>query len=219
MAARKRNAKRRSTGRNKSSGIPAWFWLLGGIFIGLGTAVALMFRGYLPEFKDHTPEIDKPVASAASSALIEDSPQPKEPEKPRYDFFTVLPEMEVVVPEQELQRKAAANVPEPVSNTSTAEVTAAPSANVSPSSSPAVTNTSADRYILQVGSFQNSSEAEQMKAQLAMIGFSANVQTVNVDGQSWHRIRVGPFDGAREAEDMRRMLTDNQFTPLVMKAK
>ena len=219
MAARKSNAKRRGSGTKASSGIPAWFWLLGGIFIGLGTAVALMFRGYLPEMKDHTPEIDQPVASASSTALISDKEQPKEPEKPRFDFFTVLPEMEVVVPEQELQRKAAANsAAQPAANTSSPET--APASNATASTNQAgATAVAADSYILQVGSFQNSSEAEQMKAQLAMIGFSANVQTVNVDGQSWHRIRVGPFDGAREAEDMRRMLTDNQFTPLVMKAK
>lgn len=216
MAARKRNAKRRRAGNKSSSGIPAWFWLLGGIFIGLGVAVVLMFRGYLPDLQDHTPEIDKPVSQSSGSALIESSKKPKEPEKPRYDFFTVLPEMEVVVPEQELQRKAANN-PEPaaaVSNNATATTSGTSTTNTAVAAA-----TQTDRYILQVGSFQNSSEAEQMKAQLAMIGFTANVQTVNVDGKSWHRIRVGPFNGAREAEDMRRMLADNQFQPLVMKAK
>jgi len=214
MAARKSNAKHGS--RNKgSSGIPAWLWLLGGIFIGLGTAVALMFRGYLPEFKDHTPEIDKPVASASGTALIDDKEKPKEAEKPRYDFFTVLPEMEVVVPEQELQRKAA-KTPEPAASASSKDVS---SSAGTASGTKATAATEVDRYILQVGSFQDAGEAEQMKAQLALIGFTASVQTVTVDGTSWHRIRVGPFDGAREAEDMRRMLADNQFTPLVMKAK
>lgn len=214
MAARKSNAKRGS--RNSgSSGIPAWFWLLSGIFIGLGTAVALMFRGYLPEFKDHTPEIDKPAISASSSALINDKERPKEPEKPRYDFFTVLPEMEVVVPEQELQRKAA-KTPAPVASANSKD---ASSSAGTVHSTKATAATEVDRYILQVGSFQDSGEAEQMKAQLAMIGFTASVQTVTVDGTSWHRIRVGPFEGAREAEDMRRMLVDNQFKPLVMKAK
>lgn len=214
MVARKSNAKRGS-GNSGSSGIPAWFWLLGGIFIGLGIAVALMFRGYLPELKDHTPEIDKPAISASGTALINDKETPKAPEKPRYDFFTVLPEMEVVVPEQELQRKAA-KAPAPV---------ATPGNQNSSSSASTVANVKApeaaeiDRYILQVGSFQSASEAEQMKAQLALIGLTASVQTVNVDGTSWHRIRVGPFEGARAAEDMRSMLADNQFTPLVMKAK
>lgn len=215
MATRRSNAKRYGSGRRGSSGIPAWFWLLGGIFIGLGIAVALMFRGYLPEFKEHTPEIDKPVPSASSTALINDKQKAKEAEKPRYDFFTVLPEMEVVVPEQELQRKAAKN-PQPVASVSNKDAAPSPTTPVSNDSKAA---TEVDRYVLQVGSFQDSSEAEQMKAQLAMIGFTASVQTVTVDGKSWHRIRVGPFEGARQADEMRRRLVDNQYQPLVMKAK
>ena len=215
MAVRRSNSKRRGSRKKTSTGIPAWFWLLGGIVIGLGIAVALMFRGYLPEFKEHSPAVDKPARSVSSKPLISDKKQPAEPEKPRFDFFTVLPEMEVVVPEQELQRQAKSK-PEPVASTNTNPSEGSTGGSDSNSLvSPAQT----DRYILQVGSFQNSSEAEQMKAQLAMIGFSASVQTVTVNGQSWHRIRVGPFEGAREAEEMRRMLTDNQFQPLVMKAK
>jgi cell division protein FtsN len=215
MAARRTNTNRRGSRKKAGGGIPAWFWLLGGIVIGLGIAVALMFRGYLPEFKEHSPVADKPVKNAASKALISEKKEPAEPEKPRFDFFTVLPEMEVVVPEQELQRQAKSK-PEPVASTNTS-----PNENTggSPNTSSPATTTQADRYILQVGSFQSSAEAEQMKAQLAMIGFSANIQTVTVNGQSWHRVRVGPFEGAREAEEMRRMLTDNQFQPLVMKAK
>ncbi len=212
MATRRSNAKRYGSGKKGSSGIPAWFWLLGGIFIGLGAAVALMFRGYLPEFKDHTPEIDKPVPSASSSALINDKQKAKGPEKPRYDFFTVLPEMEVVVPEQELQRKAA-KTPQPIASASSKDAAPSPVNNDSKAA------TEVDRYVLQVGSFQDASEAEQMKAQLAMIGFTASVQTVTVDGKSWHRIRVGPFEGARQADEMRRRLVDNQYQPLVMKAK
>lgn len=213
MAARKSNANRRGSRKNGSTGIPAWFWLLGGILIGLGAAVTLMFRGYLPEFKERAPAIDTPAQSISSKALITE--KEPEPEKPRFDFFTVLPEMEVVVPEQELQRKALSK-PEPV-------VVSEPQ-NSTQTANTANSNTTAstandDRYILQVGSFKSAAEAEQMKAQLAIIGFSASVQTVTVNDQTWHRIRVGPFEGAREAESMRRMLVDNKFQPLVMKAK
>ena len=216
MAVRRSNTKRHGSNRKGSSGIPAWFWLLGGIFIGLGVAVVLMFRGYLPEFTERTPEIDQPAASTSSAALINDKEKVTAPEKPRYDFFTVLPEMEVVVPEQELQRKAA-SIPAPIASVSSNDTAAAPN---STASTEAKTATAVDdRYVLQVGSFQDSSEAEQMKAQLAMIGFTASVQTVTVDGKSWHRIRVGPVDGARQADEMRRTLVANQFQPLVMRVK
>lgn len=198
MAAKRRTASRRSGAKKKGSGgIPAWFWLLGGILIGLGTALALMFKGYLPELKQHLPSVDEPSAKSSEPALVaEDQEVADKPKKPRYDFFTLLPEMEVVVPEQELSRKA--DSPE--------------------SSSDATPSEQGDSYILQVGSFRSSADAEQMKASLALLGTVARVQTVTVDNQTWHRVRIGPFAGARKADEMRRMLSDNQIDTLVMKA-
>ena len=57
------------------------------------------------------------------------------------------------------------------------------------------------------------------KAQLALLGSVATVHTVTVDNQTWHRVRIGPFKGARKADEMRRMLSDNQFNPLIIKVK
>jgi cell division protein FtsN len=84
------------------------------------------------------------------------------------------------------------------------------------SSTPA--DISQDIYILQAGSFRNVSDAEELKAQLALLGSIATVQKVTVNGQTWHRVRIGPFQGAREANEMRQMLSSNQVETLVMKA-
>jgi len=194
MARRKKNW--RGARKKRSSGIPAWFWLISGILIGLGTAVMLMLKGYLPEMKQHTPAVDNNPSGVSEAALLEDTPPASKPEKPRYDFFTVLPEMEVVVPEQELKRIAKPS-PETTNN--------------------GVFTGNQDSYVLQVGSFQNVSDAEQMKARLALMGSAATVQTVTVNGQTWHRVRIGPFKGARKADEMRRMLADNRIDTLVMK--
>ncbi len=194
---RKSNSNRRGVRKSASGGIPAWFWLIGGILIGLGVAVLLMIKGYLPEIRQHLPTVDSISAQPGESAPAGE--EIAEPRKPRYDFFTVLPEMEVVVPEQELSRKAdKADKADPLTDT------------------PA--NSAPDNYILQAGSFRNASDADQLKAQLALLGSIATVQKVTVNGQTWHRVRIGPFRGAREANEMRRMLSDNQIETLVMKA-
>jgi len=194
---RRQTSYRKGSKKKRSGGIPAWFWLLGGILIGLGTAVILMFKGYLPELKQNLPSVNDSPPGASEAALVEDdSTKNATSKKPRYDFFTVLPEMEVVVPEQELSRKA--DNTEPASNTTPVN--------------------DEDSYILQVGSFRNSSDAEQMKARLALLGSMATVQTVTVNSQTWHRVRIGPFEGARKADEVRRMLSDNQIDTLVMKA-
>ena len=179
---------------NASSGIPAWFWLLGGILIGLGMAAFLMYKGYLPELKQHLPSVNDGSPGSADSALLEDNgKEADKPKKPRYDFFTVLPEMEVVVPEQELRRQVE------------------PPADSAPDGT-------LDSYILQAGSFRNARDAEQLKATLALLGSIATVHTVTVNGETWHRVRIGPYEGARKADEMRRMLSDNDIDTLVLKA-
>jgi cell division protein FtsN len=52
---------------------------------------------------------------------------------------------------------------------------------------------------------------------LALLGSIASIQTVTVNGQTWHRVRIGPFEGARQADEKRQMLSDNQIDTLVMK--
>ena len=57
-----------------------------------------------------------------------------------------------------------------------------------------------------------------MKARLALLGSVATVQVVTVDSATWHRVRIGPVQGARRADEIRRMLQDNNIQTLVMKS-
>lgn len=184
MATRKK--RRSSKARGKSS--PAG-WFVGGIVLGLIGAVVLYTKGFIPAGPEREVEVPRPQG-AQDTELVEEKDRPD----PRYDFFTVLPEMEVVVPERELSVQAAPQ----------------------PGTSPAATGNEA--FILQAGSFRNAADADQMKARLALLGAVANVQTVNVDGQTWHRVRIGPVDGARDADQLRRQLLDNGIDVLVLKA-
>ena len=128
------------------------------------------------------------------------APRSEDVERPKYDFFTVLPEMEVVVPEQQLERE----LNEPAAGASDNAATAA--------------SADGSSYLLQVGSFRASSDAEQLKARLALLGVVARVQTVTVNGATWHRVRVGPVGSARQADDMRNRLADNGIDSLVLRA-
>jgi cell division protein FtsN len=183
---------RRKKASRKNQGTPAWMWLLTGLLIGLGLAYFLWSKGYIPQ-----PGAE-PSASSESAALgspadeEEMAPAGDEPPKSRYDFFTVLPEMEVIVPEQELAKK---------------------------SQPPDTATVKADTgsYLLQVGSFRSNSDAEQMKARLALLGINARIQSVTVNGATWHRVRVGPVSGARQADAMRNQLASNGIESLVMK--
>jgi len=50
------------------------------------------------------------------------------------------------------------------------------------------------------------------------INFSALVQTVKVNDETWHRVRIGPVAGARKADEMRTQLSQAGIENLVMKS-
>lgn len=181
-------ARKKAATRGKQ-GTPSWMWLLTGILIGLGLAWYLFAKGYIPQ-----PDVEE-VSAKQSLEQEPDSeeiaPATGEEKKSQYDFFTVLPEMEVIVPEQELTRQTRPEAPVPQSN--------------------------GEKYILQVGSFKDKSDAEQRKAQLALLGETGTIQTVTVNDTTWHRVRIGPVSGARQADEKRNSLASNGIDSLVMK--
>jgi len=199
-------ARRTAGGRTRHAtrgrpGGPAWTWLLAGMLIGLGLAWYLFAKGLIPQ---PAPEaVDTGAASAGEEAGAEEiAPARREPKKTPYDFFTVLPEMEVVVPEAELNERTRE------------EIRSETAREAGPT---AATGADGDQYQLQVGSFRSAGDAEQLKARLALLGITASVQPVTVNDATWHRVRVGPVSGARQAEEIRRRLADNSIDSLVMK--
>ena len=185
---KKKTVRKRGASRGRKNSSPAFAWFLSGLVVGLGISAFLFFKGYLPERPSQQPVPDS-AASLAGEELVDSSESiAEESTERRYDFFTVLPEMEVVVPDKELSRD-----------------------------DPLVNSDGPGTYILQVASFQNPGDAEQMKARLALLGSVANIQVVTVNGATWHRVRIGPVEGARRADEIRRMLQDNKIETLVLK--
>lgn len=180
-------AKRQAIKRGEKP-IPGWLWLLGGVALGAVLAVAIMLTGGLPGEEE---EWRGPRPAAQSPD--EGPPQPDEliPERD-YDFYTLLPEMEVVIPEREISEQAEENVSTPAAD---------------------------ENYLLQAGSFQNAGDADSLKAQLALQGFVAGVHTVTINGDDWHRVRIGPFNNYRELEAAQEQLEAIQIETIALKVK
>jgi len=195
MAAKKKSKKRSNSKRRKQATreeqrlIPAWFWLVLGLVVGLGLGFYAAFSGWMPQVpegaqpKPETAVVDK--ADDLSQEVANEAPE----WKPEYEFYSVLPEMEVVIPDEELKQR-----------TRRSEATA----------------TKRGPYLLQVASFQSFPDAERTKARLALLGIVAQVQSVNVNGTDWHRVRVGPYESSRQTERIQRQLLDNGFEAIVL---
>jgi cell division protein FtsN len=75
-----------------------------------------------------------------------------------------------------------------------------------------------ERYWLQVGSFSTQSDAENLKARLALAGWEANVQTGNVPDKGLrYRVRLGPYGDADEIARMKSELGRRGFDVAVIK--
>ncbi len=193
MAGARRSAARGRGTRRGRTGASGWLWLLTGVLIGLALAWYLFSKGFIPQPRPDQSDAASLQQSEPAESAEELAPKSDDRKRSRYDFFTVLPEMEVVVPEQELSERVQ---PDSVQSRGAGE---------------------GHRYLLQVGSFREMGEAEQLKARLALLGVVARVQAVTVNESTWHRVRVGPVDSAREADDLRNLLADNDIDSLVMR--
>ena len=77
----------------------------------------------------------------------------------------------------------------------------------------------AEQYYLQAGAFPNAEDADNLKARLALMGFEAAIQTVDIpDKGVWHRVRLGPYR-ADEINKVQASLVENDIHTSVVKIK
>ena len=179
--------------RNKSGG-----GFLLGMFVGLllGLAVALGIALYLNKTpipfmtKKATPEKPGEPAKAPGIAGMPGA-QASVTEKPKFDFYKILPGSEEPVTDKDLKAASKAK-PEDAK----------------------------DVYFLQAGSFQNPAEADNRKAELAIVGFEAAVEPINLpDKGTWYRVRLGPYTKIDEINKVRSTLAANAIDVSLVKLK
>jgi len=241
MPPRKTKGRGKQAVRNNSGGMPGWGWAIIGI-LGGAVLMAVVLKGsFLPLQRPNGPAPNPQATAqrASDPGVAESAPEADKPKKPTYDFYSVLSEKEVRIPDAEIsaqaqaeakarqqaaaqqqaQQKAAAaqqqtgTTPPPPANlpaVKTETVAAVPAA-------PAPPPTSSGGYLLQVGAFPSAGDAESLKAKLALQGFVANVQTVKVGGQNYNRVRLGPFKSATELESTKQRLQQAGINAIALK--
>ncbi|PIV34620.1 MAG: SPOR domain-containing protein [Lysobacterales bacterium CG02_land_8_20_14_3_00_62_12] len=184
MAAKRSPQATRASAPRRAD-LPFWVWLLCGILIGLGLAAVILFKGWAPKLRETEPA-PTPAPTTAPTATTTTA-------KPRFDFYSVLPEMEVVVPDEEI--KSASAKPSP----------AAPA------------GAERKRLVLQAGSFRNQSDADALKAKLALSGYRAQVTPVSVNGVDWFRVRLGPYADLGELDHAREALKSSGIEAIALR--
>ena len=183
--------------------------MLIGLFMGLVIGILIAFgvvwylnKSPLP-FLDKSSRPERPEANAAAANQAP-LPLPGKPgdqveDKPRFEFYKILPGGEDAIP-----APAAAPAPQQ-----------APQQTPVPVAKPAPAGAA---FYLQAGSFQQSAEADNLKARLAMMGFDTTVQEIQVpDKGVMSRVRLGPFGTQEEMNRVRSQLAQNGIQATVVK--
>lgn len=174
-------------------------------FSGLGQRPAVMETASGPAVAP--PASPDPAGQEDHSALAPLTGDVEAPPEPEFDFYTILPNAEVRVPEAELAEPVEPAPPAAPAD----ERPAPPAAPVAPAATAS--------YIVQVGAYQRVEEADQTKALLALQGISSSIQRITKEGQGvWFRVVVGPYGTAQEAQSARVRVGDAGFKGLVLKS-
>ncbi|MEE8542548.1 MAG: SPOR domain-containing protein [Gammaproteobacteria bacterium] len=184
-------ATRNRKTRVADDGAPGFVWMLFGLSIGLVVAAAV----YVADRREPATLMpaQSETVSPSRSVSVEPAEDPLAAEEPhpatRFDFYDLLPNFEVILPE--IESRASPNR-EGV-------------AIVAPGS-----------YELQAGSFTVPEDAERMKANLALLGIESRLQRVSVDDDVYHRVRIGPISDLNALNTVRRQLWDAEIDVMLI---
>jgi cell division protein FtsN len=162
--------------------------MLFGLGIGLSVALAIFMN-------DREPAETLQAAAPATPASVVDNnhevmaaaPPPEDAPERRFDFYNMLPNFEVIIPEQE---------PEVSQDREHQTVQRA------------------GNYVLQAGSFTRLADADRRRAQLALQGIESRIQRVSIDDTTYHRVRIGPTRDLGELNMLRSRLREAKIDVL-----
>lgn len=186
-----RRRARRPAARRRNTGPPGWVWLLCGICLGLVAAAALYVfgraGGLAPPTDAEEGRADRPAAETAAAEADEE---------PRFAFYEMLPNYEVVIPEEEYEQREDGRA----------------------TTSPKVREPG--RYLIQAGSFSRYADADRRKAELALLGLESEIEGVTLeDDRTVYRVRSAPIEQLERLNVTLKRLRDNDIDTLVMRAR
>ncbi|MCB6182827.1 SPOR domain-containing protein [Leeia sp. TBRC 13508] len=231
-----------SASNSSQSGGGLFTGIVIGLILGVVISVGVVFfvnkkmmNSPTPALKPAEPQVTSLPKPSANGVTTGEAPASEVSTKSKYDFFDVLPGTEP--PSQPVPDATATETPPPAANTPSNTTTAnsnKPSQNKTDLRQDSASNTdatataaakkteekpAASRAVLQIGSFQNEADADNLKAKLAIIGVEASIREKDIPGKGiWHRVMAGPYN-ADEANKVKALLQQNGMNPSLINIK
>jgi cell division protein FtsN len=227
VAARKKTPPKRGASRyqgHSKKPIPGWLWLACGLAIGAFVVLLMKLEPGDDKIKRVKPEVAQKAAQKAATDAAD-------PVKPKYDFYTLLPESEVIVPPDSLP--ATPVTPEQAAKIDAARAVAALNGQVPPPAPPVAVPAPAPpanaatlakaplttQYFLQAGSFRKQADADRVRAQIILLGQAVQVESGTVRDEVWYRVLVGPFASKAQLAGAQKQLAASGFGNLLLQQR
>jgi cell division protein FtsN len=231
VAAKKKPAPKRGASRTQAPAkqpMPGWVWLAAGLTIGAFVVFLMKLEPGSGDVKRTQPEQQQAERTAQAAKT---PPSPEQPVKPKYDFYTLLPESEVIVPPEAVPEKTppvpAQPVPPPAkpvtveeaAKIDTARAQAALSGQTPPPAPPVLKPAATTQYFLQAGSFRKQADADKVRAQIILLGQAVKVESGTVKEETWYRVLVGPFSNREQLTVAQKQLGGAGFNNLLLQQR
>jgi cell division protein FtsN len=225
LAAKKKPAPKRGASRNQAPAkqpIPGWLWLAIGLTVGAFVVFLMKLEPGNEEVKRSKPEQQKAEKAAEANKT---APSPQQPVKPKYDFYTLLPESEVIVPPEAVPEKTPPVPAQPpvtpaeAAKIDTARAQAALMGQTPPPAPPVIKPAATTQFFLQAGSFRKQADADKVRAQIILLGQAVKVESGTVKEETWYRVLVGPFSNREQLTVAQKQLAGSGFSNLLLQQR
>jgi septal ring-binding cell division protein DamX len=149
-----------------------------------------------------------PTDESKPAPVAEMSPPPAMPIKPAAPPVAAMPPASHASPATVARVRPPA--PAPTANPNPPGATDEEDADSEPAAAPAVAPPSSPSrpYNIQIEAVMDKSGADEMVDRLKKLGYNAQEMTTNLNGQTWYRVRVGPYNSSAEAAAAQAKLRD-----------
>ncbi len=203
-----RSSERRSKPASAPDGMPFLKGLLVGLILGvaLSAAVALYVSHMPSPFVTHSTQ----------SSTAPDRPPAEMPDISRQGLMNPGPVIAGSASSMPQAPASGESASPPANDQPPAQAVAAPPVTeaVAP---PKLPDTSTVTYFVQTGAFAKESEAENQRANLALMGVDAAVLSPEAGGKSLYRVRVGPIVSVDEVRTLVATLKNNGISTNIIK--
>ena len=227
MAAKKKPAPKRGASRHQAPAkapIPGWVWLAVGLSVGAFIVFLMKLEPGGTDIQRAKPEQEKAQKIAEANKT---APSPQQPVKPKYDFYTLLPESEVIVPPEAVPEKTPPVPAQPVTPVTPAEAAKIDTARAQaallgetpPPAPPVIKPAATTQFFLQAGSFRKQADADKVRAQIILLGQAVKVESGTVKDETWYRVLVGPFSNREQLTVAQKQLAGSGFSNLLLQQR